>query len=58
MGKSIKQGLAQGLEQGKLEMLVQLLEQSLLTKEQAAQAINMKLEVFEQYIKRMKEKDI
>ena len=44
--KSIKQGLAQGLEQG------------LLTKEQAAQAINMEPEVFEQYIKRMKEKDI
>ena len=42
--------------QGKLAMLLQLLEQNLLTKEQSAQAVNMELEAFEQYVQPMKEK--
>ena len=52
--RSMKEGNAQG----KLAMLLQLLEQDLLTKEQAAQAVNMELEAFEQYIQQMKEKEL
>ena len=50
--------MKEGHAQGKLAMLLQLLEQNLLTKEQAAQAVNMELEAFEQYIQQMKEKEL
>ena len=56
--QGMAQGLEQGLEQGKLEMLLQLLEQGLLTKEQAAHAVNMEVEAFEQYVQQMNNKKV
>ena len=42
------------LEKGKLEMLFLLIEQGLLTKEDAAQAVNMELETFNELLESTK----
>ena len=49
-----EKNLEKGIEKGKLEMLFQLIEQGLLTKENAAQAVNMELETFNELLEATK----